>query len=163
LNAPLIKVHKLTEENPAKSKPSLGKPRAIRPPLPENLLAGQPSTSHSRSSESLHGLQQNIGNSWVASWTTSTSKESTRIAHDHEESKISTLYGKNSSNSKNHQIESDSREIWGQSHQPKRHKVLIRDTQQNPQEIILKTLPRKSQQRALKITTKKDGKSTTQP
>jgi hypothetical protein len=45
----------------------------------------------------------------------------------------------------------------GQSHQNKRHKVLICDTQQNPQEIVLKTPPRKSQQRALKITTKKDG------
>jgi hypothetical protein len=63
----------------------------------------------------------------------------------------------------NHQIKSDSREIWGQSHQTKRHKVIIRDTQQNPQLIILKTPPRKSQQRASKITTKKDGKSTTQP
>jgi hypothetical protein len=51
----------------------------------------------------------------------------------------------------------------GQRHQPKRHKILIRDTQHNPQEIILKTLPRKAQQRALKITTKKDGKSTSQP
>jgi hypothetical protein len=64
---------------------------------------------------------------------------------------------------KNHQIESNSREIWGQSHQPKRHEVLICDTQQNPQEIVLKTPPRKSQQRAPKITTKKDGKSNTQP
>jgi hypothetical protein len=61
------------------------------------------------------------------------------------------------------QIESDSREIWGQSHQPKRRKLLIRDTQQNPQEIVLKTPPRKSQQRAPKNTTNKDGKSTTQP
>jgi hypothetical protein len=63
----------------------------------------------------------------------------------------------------NHQIESDSKEIWGQSHQPKRHKDLIRDTQQNPQEIVLKTPPKKSQQRAPKITTKKDKKSNTQP
>jgi hypothetical protein len=30
----------------------------------------------------------------------------------------------------NHQIKVDSREFLGQSHQPKRHKVLIRDTQQ---------------------------------
>jgi hypothetical protein len=30
----------------------------------------------------------------------------------------------------NHQIEVDSREFLGQSHNPKRHKVLIRDTQQ---------------------------------
>jgi hypothetical protein len=51
-------------------------------------------------------------------------------------------------------------DLGGQSHQPKRQKVLIRDTQQNPQEIILKTPPRKAQQRAPKITTKKDGKST---
>jgi hypothetical protein len=36
----------------------------------------------------------------------------------------------NSSNLKNHQIEVDSREFLGQSHQPKRHKVLIHDTQQ---------------------------------
>jgi hypothetical protein len=49
--------------------------------------------------------------------------------------------------------------MWEQSHQPKRHKVLIRDTQQNPQEIILKTPPRKAQQRAPKITRKKDGKA----
>jgi hypothetical protein len=48
----------------------------------------------------------------------------------------------------------------GQSYQPKMHKVLIRDTQQNPQEIVRKTPPRKSQQTAL---TKKGGKSTTQP
>jgi hypothetical protein len=39
----------------------------------------------------------------------------------------------------------------------------MRDTQENPQEIILKTPPRKSQQRAPKITTKKDVKSTSQP
>jgi hypothetical protein len=64
---------------------------------------------------------------------------------------------------KNHHIETDSREIWGQSHQPKRHKVLICGTKKNPQEIILKTPPRKSQQRAPKITTKKDEKSITQP
>jgi hypothetical protein len=44
----------------------------------------------------------------------------------------------------NHQIESDSREIWGQSHQPKRHKILIRDTHQKPQEIVLKTPPTKN-------------------
>jgi hypothetical protein len=35
-------------------------------------------------------------------------------------------------------------EIWGQSHQPKRHKNLIRDTHQKPKEIILKTPPIKS-------------------
>jgi hypothetical protein len=32
LNAPLIKANKLTEENLAKSKPSPGRPRAVRPP-----------------------------------------------------------------------------------------------------------------------------------
>jgi hypothetical protein len=46
---------------------------------------------------------------------------------------------KNSSNSKNHQIKVDSREFLGQSHQPKRHKVFIRDPNKNPQEIFLKT------------------------
>jgi hypothetical protein len=53
LNAPLIKANKLTEENPAKSNSSSGRPRAIRlppqavrPPLPEYLPAGQTSTSH---------------------------------------------------------------------------------------------------------------------
>jgi hypothetical protein len=50
----------------------------------------------------------------------------------------------NSPNSRNHQIESDSKKIWGQSHQPKRHKNLIRDPHQKPQEIVLKTLPTKS-------------------
>jgi hypothetical protein len=45
---------------------------------------------------------------------------------------------------KNHQIEPDSKEIWGQSHQPKRHKNLICDTHQKLQEIVLKTLPTKS-------------------
>jgi hypothetical protein len=34
-----------------------------------------------------------------------------------------------SSNSKNHQIEVNSKECLVQSHQPKRHKVLLRDTQ----------------------------------
>jgi hypothetical protein len=29
----------------------------------------------------------------------------------------------------------------GQSHLPKRHKILIRDTHQKPQEIVLKTTP----------------------
>jgi hypothetical protein len=37
--------------------------------------------------------------------------------------------------------------------------MLIRDTKQNPQEIILKNPPREAQQSALKITTKKDGKT----
>jgi hypothetical protein len=44
-----------------------------------------------------------------------------------------------------------------------RHKILIRDTHENPQEIVLITLPKKAQQRAPKITTKKDGKSTSPP
>jgi hypothetical protein len=87
---------------------------------------------------------RNFGNSWVTSWETSTSKESTRIAHNQEESKKSPLEVKKLPNSKNRQIESDSREIWGQSHQPKRHKILIRDTHQKPQEILLKTPPTKS-------------------
>jgi hypothetical protein len=43
-----------------------------------------------------------------------------------------------------HQNKSDSKEIWGQSHQPKRHKILICDTHQKPQEIVLKTPPTKS-------------------
>jgi hypothetical protein len=52
-NAPLIKANELTEENPAKPKPSPGTPRAVRPPhqvvrlpLPEIQPAGQTSTSH---------------------------------------------------------------------------------------------------------------------
>jgi hypothetical protein len=35
------------------------------------------------------------------------------------------------------------RDLWA-SHQPKRHKNLIRDTHQKPQEIVLKTPPTKS-------------------
>jgi hypothetical protein len=35
-------------------------------------------------------------------------------------------------------------EIWGQSHQLNRHKNLIRDTHQKPQEIVLKTTLTKS-------------------
>jgi hypothetical protein len=116
--------------------------QAVRPPLPENSPPVKPQLPRARSPESLHGLQQNFGNSWVTSWATSTSKESTRNAHNQEESKKSLLLVKNSPNSKNHQIESDSKEIWGQSHQPKRHKNLIRDTHQKPQEIILKTPPK---------------------
>jgi hypothetical protein len=53
LNAPLIKANILIEKNPAKSKPRPGRPRAVRPPsqavrppLTENLPAGQTSTSH---------------------------------------------------------------------------------------------------------------------
>jgi hypothetical protein len=49
----------------------------------------KPQLPRARSPESLHGLQQNFGNSWVTSWATSTSKESTRIAHNQEESKKS--------------------------------------------------------------------------
>jgi hypothetical protein len=56
----------------------------------------------------------------------------------------SPLLVKNSPNSKNQQNESDSREIWGQSHQPKKHRNLIRDTHQKPQEVVLKTPPTKS-------------------
>jgi hypothetical protein len=82
--------------------------------------------------------------------------ESTRNAHNQEESKKSPLLVKNSPNSKNHQIESDSKEIWGQSHQPKRHKNLIRDTHQKPQEIVLKTPPTKSSENHHK----RDGKTT---
>jgi hypothetical protein len=53
--------------------------------------------------------------------------------------------------------------FWGQSHQPKRHKILIRDTHKKPQDIVLKAPPTKAQKRAPKLTTKKDGKSTSQP
>jgi hypothetical protein len=51
-DAPLIKANKLTEENLAKQNFDLEGPgrlyrplQAVRPPLPENLLAGQTSTS----------------------------------------------------------------------------------------------------------------------
>jgi hypothetical protein len=37
----------------------------------------KPQLPIARSPESLHGLQRNFGNSWVTSWATSTSKEST--------------------------------------------------------------------------------------
>jgi hypothetical protein len=104
----------------------------------------KPQLPRARSAESLHGLQQNFGNSWVTSWATSTLKESTRNAHNQEESKKSLLWVKNSPNSRNHQIEYDSKVIWGQSHQPKWYKNLIRDTHQKPQEIVLKTPPTKS-------------------
>jgi hypothetical protein len=67
---------------------------------------------------------------------------------------------KNSSNSKNHQIKVDSREFLGQSHQPKRHKVFIRDPNKNPQEIFLKSPLKKSQGRAPKITKGETGETT---
>jgi hypothetical protein len=52
-NTPLTKANKLIEENLVKSKLRPGRPRAVRPPLQavrppllENLPAGQTSTSH---------------------------------------------------------------------------------------------------------------------
>jgi ligand-binding sensor domain-containing protein len=61
----------------------------------------------------------------------------------------------NSRNSENHQIEANSRELLGQGHQRTRHKVLTNDTQLRiPQENTLKTPPRKSQERAPKMTKK---------
>jgi hypothetical protein len=51
----------------------------------------------------------------------------------------------------------------GAKHEPKWHKILIRDTHQKPQEIVLKTPPTKAQQRAPKITTKKNEKGSSQP
>jgi hypothetical protein len=90
--------NKLIEENPAKQNFDLEGPgrldyplQAVRPPLPENQPAGQTSIPRARSPESLHGLQRNVGNSWVTSWATSTSKESTQIAHNQEESNKSPL------------------------------------------------------------------------
>jgi hypothetical protein len=46
--------------------------------------------------------------------------------------------------------------MWGQSHQPKRHKILIHDTHQKPQENILKTPPNKELQ---KSTQRRMGKT----
>jgi hypothetical protein len=77
--------------------------------------------------------------------------------------KKSALYGKNSSNSKNHQIESDSREIFRAKSPAKEAQSAHKLHPTKTQEIVLKTPPRKSQQRDPKITTKKDGKSNTQP
>jgi hypothetical protein len=69
LNAPLIKANKLTEENPAKSKPSPGKPRAVRPPprrldrpFQKTYPQVKPQLPIARSPESLHRLQQNFEN-----------------------------------------------------------------------------------------------------
>jgi hypothetical protein len=42
-----------------------------------------------------------------------------------------------------------------QSHQPKRHKILIRDTRQKPQEIVLKTPPNKELRKSPQRRTKK--------
>jgi hypothetical protein len=98
LNAPLIKANKLTEENPAKSKPRPERPRAVRPPprrLDRPFQKTYPRVNAqlpmARSLKSLHGLQRNFEISWVTSWATSTSKESTRNAHNQEESKNSAL------------------------------------------------------------------------
>jgi hypothetical protein len=135
-----------------KQKFDLEGPGRLDRPFQKTNPRVEPQLPSTRSPESLHGLQRNFGNSWVTSCGTSTSRESTRIAHNQEESKKSLILVKNSPDSKNHQIESDLREIW-------RHKILIRDTYQKPQEIILKT----PQQKAPKITTKKDGKNISPP
>jgi hypothetical protein len=60
-------------------------------PFQKTNLRVKPQFPRTRSPESLHGLQRNFGSSWVTSWETSTSKESTRIAHNQEESKKSPL------------------------------------------------------------------------
>jgi hypothetical protein len=90
-------------------------PRRLDHPFQKTYPRVKPQLPIARSPETLHGLQRNFGNSWVTSWATSTSKESTRITHNQEESKKTSLKVKKSANSKNHQIKSDSREIWGQS------------------------------------------------
>jgi hypothetical protein len=63
----------------------------------------------------------------------------------------------NSSNSKNHQIEVDSREFLGQSHQPKRHKVHKNLARIHPQNSAKKIT------RALKITKKENVRGNTRP
>jgi hypothetical protein len=68
----------------------------------------------------------------------------------------------NSSNSKNHQIEVDSRKFLGQSHQPKRHKILIRDTQQESRKKLLSKLRQEDHKKGLRKSTKKEMGETTQ-
>jgi hypothetical protein len=136
-------------------------PRWLGRPFQKTYPQVQPQFPIARSPESLHGLQRNFGNSWVISWETSRNRpESLTIKRNRRFWLSRARTRATRKTTKSSPIQG---RFWGQSHQPKRHKVLIRDTQQKTQKIILKTPPRKSQQRAQKITTKKDRKSNTQP
>jgi hypothetical protein len=69
-------------------------PKPVRPVSPRQTgkqPVGQTPTSSRPISRIIHGLQRNFGISWVTSWATSTSRESTRNAHNQEESKKSPL------------------------------------------------------------------------
>jgi hypothetical protein len=68
----------------------------------------------------------------------------------------------NSSNSKNNQIEVDSREFLGQSHQPKRNKVLIRGTLQESHKKSPSKLRHKNHKKGLRKSPKRKMGETTQ-
>jgi hypothetical protein len=64
----------------------------------------------------------------------------------------------------NTQIEAVSEGLLDQDHQEKRHKVLIRDIQQQSlKETPPKTSPGKNQERTPKITKRKNGRNTNKP
>jgi hypothetical protein len=102
----------------------------IRPPHPENLAAGQPSTSHPPISRFTPQIAAKLrGKLGYLLGNLSLKGIEPKCPQSKGIVDLGPLVN-NSSNSKNHQIETDSRRFLGQSHQPKRHKVLIRDTQQ---------------------------------
>jgi hypothetical protein len=63
----------------------------------------------------------------------------------------------------NTQIEVISDSLMDQDHQAKRHKVLIRDIQQESLKETPKASQRKSQEKTLKNTNKKNERNTTKP
>jgi hypothetical protein len=68
----------------------------------------------------------------------------------------------NSSDSKNQQIKADSREFLGQNHQAKRHKVLIRDTQQESRKKSSSKLCHENHKKELRKSPKRKMRKETQ-
>jgi hypothetical protein len=68
----------------------------------------------------------------------------------------------NSSNLKNHIIKADSREFFRQSHQAKRHKILIHDTQQESRKKSSSKLHHENHKKELRKSPKRKMREATQ-
>jgi Txe/YoeB family toxin of Txe-Axe toxin-antitoxin module len=109
-------------------------------------------------------LQPNFGGTWITSWATSISRDPSRNASKWEELEVNYQEYLSPSSSKNHQIEAVSEGLLEQDHQAKRHKVLIRDIQQESlKEMPPKLLHGNSKKRLRKSPKRKNGKNTNKP
>jgi hypothetical protein len=135
---------------------------AVRPPYPENLAVGQPSTSHRSISRFTPRIAAKLWEQLGYLGNLSLKEIEPKRPKSKGIADLGPL-GQELEQLEKPPDRDRFKGVVGQSHQPKRHKVLIRDTQQEYPRNRPQNSSKKSQERAPKITKGENGRDNTRP